>query len=109
MSEDEKDSKKITDLMKKVVQTGLGAAFMTEDVVKNALSEIPISKDALTGIINNAKNSKEEFVQSVKSELKSYLKGIDLSQEIDRILEKYDIEVSAKLNFKKKEEESKDS
>jgi len=106
---DEKESKKISDLVKKVVQTGLGAAFMTEDAIKGALSDLPLPKDSIASIIANAKNSKEDFVQSVKSELGQYLKGINVSKEIDRILENYDIEVSAKLNFKKKNKSEPES
>ena len=100
--EEEKDSKNISDLLKKVVHTGISAAFMTEDAVKNIVGDLPLPKDVVNGLVQNAKNSKDEFIKSAKSELKSYLNRIDLQKEIDRILEENDLEVKATIRFKKK-------
>jgi uncharacterized protein (UPF0128 family) len=107
---EEKSEKKLTDIFKKVINTGVSAAFMTEDTVKSILSELPLPKDVVSGLLENAKNTRAEFVDSVKKELKTYLNKVDISKEVDRVLEKYDIEVSAKLQFKKKDnKDSKDS
>lgn len=99
---DEKDSKGLSDILKKVVSTGISAAFMTEDAVKGLLSDLPLPKDAIQGLVQNAKNTKDEFVSSVKNELKTYLNKIDVSSEIDRVLDNYDLEINAKIKFKKK-------
>ena len=103
------DDKKLSDLVKKVINTGIGAAFMTEDAVKGIIKDLPLPKDVVAGLLTNAKQSKEEFISSVKSELKNYLNKIELSQEIDRVLEKYDFEINATISLKKKDskEESK--
>lgn len=103
---EDEDNKKgnISNILKKVVNTGIGAAFLTEDAVKGIIEDLPIPKDMVNGLLQNAKASKDEFVASVKSELKTYLKGIDLTKEIEKVLENYDLEVNAKINFKKKEE-----
>lgn len=104
---DSKNEKKITDIFKKVINTGMSAAFMTEDTVKGILNDLPLPKDVVAGLLENAKSTKTEFVDSVKKELKTYLNKVDVSKEIDRVLEKYDIEVNAKLKFTKKDEEEK--
>ena len=100
---DEKDNKdkkqKLTDIFSKVVSTGMNAAFMTEDAVKNVIQELPIPKELVNGLVQNAKNSKDEFITSVKSELRSHLDKIDVSKEVDRIIENYDIEVNAKIKL----------
>lgn len=96
---EEKDEKKLSDIFKKVVNTGISAAFMTEDAVKGLISELPLPKEIVNGLLQNAKNTKDEFISSVKSELKDYLSRVDLSKEVDRIIEKYDIEVNAKLKL----------
>lgn len=101
--EDNKDKDgKIGDLLKKVVTTGVTAAFMTEESVRALLKDVPLPKDIVGGLVENAKNTKSEFVSSVKNELKSYLDKIDLSKEIDKIAEKYDFEVKATISLKKK-------
>ena len=101
---DEKTDKdgKLGELLKKVVTTGVTAAFMTEESVRALLKDVPLPKDIVGGLLENAKTTKTEFVSSVKNELKSYLDKIDISKEIDKIAEKYDFEVKATISLKKK-------
>lgn len=108
MSE-EKDHKNITDIFKKVVNTGISAAFMTEDAVKNIIQDLPLPKEIVNGLLSNAKNTKDEFIQSVKSELKGYLNRIDISKEIDRIAKNYDFEINAKISLSPKEGKKADA
>lgn len=99
--EKEKDHR-ISDLFKKVLTTGVTAAFMTEEGVRTVLKDLPLPKDIVGSLVDNAKNTKTEFVASVKNELRSYLNKIDISREIDKIAEKYDFEVKATISLKKK-------
>lgn len=102
---DEKDKErdgKIGDLLKKVLTTTVTAAFMTEEGVRSVLKDIPLPKDIVGSLVENAKNTKTEFVGSVKNELKNFLDKIDLTKEIDKIAEKYDFEVKATISLKKK-------
>lgn len=106
---DEKDSKNLSDMFKKVVNTGLAAAFMTEDAVKNIAKDLPLPKEMVNGLVQNAKNSKDEFIGSVKTEVKSFLERIDIQKEIDRVIADHDIEINAKIKFNKKKEKKKTS
>ena len=101
MDEKEKDGK-LGDLFKKVLTTGVTAAFMTEEGVRAVLKDLPLPKDMVGSLVENAKTTKTEFVSSVKNELKTYLDKIDLTKEIDKIAEKYDFEVKATISLKKK-------
>jgi hypothetical protein len=101
MSDGEKDNK-VEGLLKKVLTTGVTAAFMTEESVRALLKDVPLPKDIVGGLVENAKNTKTEFVAGVKNELKQYLDKIDLSKEIDKIAEKYDFEIKATISLKKK-------
>lgn len=103
----EEDKKKISDFLKRAIDTGLGAAFMTEDMIRSALADIS-NKESVNTIIQNAKNARDEFVGSVKSEVGTYLKKIDLQTEIDRILAEYDLDINAKISFRKKAKHSED-
>jgi hypothetical protein len=93
---------KIGDILKKVLTTGVTAAFMTEESVRALLKDVPLPKDIVGGLVENAKSTKTEFVASVKNELKSYLDKIDISKEIDKIVDKYDFEVKATISLKRK-------
>ena len=105
---DEKDAKKISDIFKKVVNTGISAAFMTEDTVKGIINDLPLPKEIVNGLLQNAKTTKDEFISSVKSELKEYLNKVDVSKEIDRVIENYDIEVTAKFKLTPKSKPEKE-
>ena len=106
---DEKNEKdhKLGDLFKKVLTTGVTAAFMTEESVRTLLKDVPLPKDIVGTLVDNAKNTKTEFVASVKNELKSYLDKIDLSNEIEKIVDKYDFQINATISLKKKNKKDK--
>lgn len=100
--EDNKDKKNLSDILKKVVNTGISAAFMTEDAVKGIVNDLPLPKEIIQGLLANAKGTRDEFISSVKNELKTYLDKIDVSKEIDRVLENYDLDIQANIKFNKK-------
>ena len=78
----------MSDILKGAVSAGVSAASLGEEAVK--------------GLLENAKNVKSEVVTQIKAELKGWLEKVDVSREIDRVLEDYDLEVNAKISFKKK-------
>ena len=98
----EDKEKKLSDILKKVVNTGVTAAFLTEDALRGVLSDLPLPKELIQGLLQNAKSTRDDFIGGVKNELRTYLDKIDISSEIDRILENYDMEINAKIKFKKK-------
>ena len=79
---------------------------MTEDAIKNMVGDLPLPKELVQGLINNAKTTRDDFITSVKTELRQRLERIDVSKEIDRIIENYDMEVSAKIKLTPKEKKS---
>ncbi len=106
--EHEKDKEnKVGDLIKKALTTGVTAAFMTEESVRSLLKDLPLPKELVSTLLDNAKNTKSEFVTSIKNELRSYLDKIDVSREIDKLAEKYDFEVKATISLKKKKKNGK--
>jgi len=105
--QDSKDDKGLGDVFKKVLSTGISAAFMTEDAVKKLTQDLPLPKEIVNGLLANAKSTKSEFVTGVKKEFKSYLDRLDVTKEIDRVLENYDIEVKANIKFNKKKKTKK--
>ncbi|MDD0853068.1 hypothetical protein HBN50_08170 [Halobacteriovorax sp. GB3] len=104
-SEQDKKESGLSDVIKKVVSIGVGAAFMTEESVKNILHDLPLPKDIVTGLSANAKQAKEEFIVSMRDEVSKHLAKVDPKKLIEEVLENYDVEVEAKFRFKKKEDQ----
>lgn len=111
MAKDSSDKKNdgIGDVIKRIVSIGVGGAFMTEEAVRKILDDLPLPKDIVSGLIANAKNAKGEFVDGIREEIRTYLSKVDPETLMERLVEKYDIEVEAKLKFKKKNSDSKKS
>jgi polyhydroxyalkanoate synthesis regulator phasin len=105
MSEKENKNSPIEGIIKKVVSVGVGAAFMTEESVKKILEDLPLPKDIVTGLVQNAKGAKEDFTNGIREELRNYLTKVDASKIATDILDRYDVEVEAKFKFKKKKED----
>ena len=75
---------------------------MTEDAIKSFLSEFQLPKDIVSGIQNNARVAKEDFVEMIRTELSKKFEKINSADFFDELLQKYDVEVwsSSLLNFK---------
>lgn len=93
----------IGDIIKRIVSVGVGSAFMTDDSVKNLLHDLPLPKDIVNGLLQNARQAKTDFLETVREEVKSQVGRVDPSRLVDDLVERYDIEVSAKVSFKRKE------
>lgn len=98
------EGKSGADLIKRLINTGLGAALMTEDLIKGAISDIPLPKELLEKILQNAKNSKEEVVDRVGKVVDEFLHHIDWRKELDRVLDNYDVEMRASFRLRKKKQ-----
>lgn len=112
MEEDNNGRKKdkesgIADVIKKVVSIGVGAAFMTEDAVKNILGDLPLPKDIVSGLVQNAKGAKKEFSDGVRKEFREYLTKLDLTKLVSNALENYDFNIQATVTLKKKNGDKK--
>lgn len=103
----EKKDSALGDMIKKVVSVGVGAAFMTEESVKKILEDLPLPKDIISGLVQNAKGAKEDFTNGIREELRDYLARLDTTKLISELLDKYDVEVEAKFKFKKKSQNEK--
>ena len=64
MSEDEKPDLKsqISEAMKKVVLTGVGTIFLTEETIRSYLGEFKLPKEMWGGFLENAARTKKEFL-----------------------------------------------
>tara|TARA_B100000886_G_scaffold23885_1_gene15153 strand:+ start:325 stop:666 length:342 start_codon:yes stop_codon:yes gene_type:complete len=106
MSEEKKSESAISEAIKKVVSIGVGAAFMTEDAVKTILSDLPLPKDIVNGLIQNAKGAKKEFSEGIRAEIRDYLSKVDITKVVETTLEKYDFDVQAKVSLRRKEDKT---
>ena len=92
----------ISEIIGRIISTGIGAAFITEDTIRNILSDLPLPKSIVTGLLENAKSAKADFANLIKSELQKHLSKGNIKRLLQELLDQYDIKIDATLHFKKK-------
>lgn len=95
---------KAAELFKKVLTVGVGAAFMTEESVKNLVSEFKLPKELIAAILETAGKTKDEFLHKASAELVGQLVNrIDtkaLVKEVAQdLLRDNEVTVEMKLKF----------
>ena len=93
-----------SEMIKKVMSVGLGAAFMTEESIRTYLGEVP--KEVVSNIIQNAQKSKEELLNRVGNEAIRLIQKIDFVKEASRFVEEHKFKVTAEIDVVKKEPKS---
>jgi hypothetical protein len=92
----------MTDMARRILLTGLGAIFMTEESLRKGLGELKIPKDAMGGLLNTLLKQKDDLLGIVANELGRFLSKIKVHEELQKALAGLQLHVDAKLNFDKK-------
>jgi len=90
-----------SEMLKRVMSVGLGAAFMTEESIRTYLGEMP--KEVVSNMIQNANKSKEELLNKVGSEVIRLIQKIDFVKEAARFVEEHKFKVTAEIDVVKKD------
>jgi hypothetical protein len=98
------DAKKLSGLVPDVVRrallTGVGALFMTEEGIRNAVGDIKLPKDALGFLVSQAEKSRAEVARIVTQEVRRFLEGETLQRELWKLLTSVTLEVNASIQLK---------
>lgn len=93
---------KMSDLLRKLVSAGIGAAFMTEESIRNYVAEMKLPKDAVNFLLQGASKSKEELMNRVGNEVIKIINKIDFVKEASRFVEEHKFRISAEIDVVKK-------
>lgn len=92
------------DAIKKVFTVGVGAAFLTEETIRNYLSDLKLPKEFLNSLLQSALKSKEEMTNRVTKEVVGLVSKIDLVKEASRFLETHKFKVNAEIEILRKDD-----
>lgn len=93
---------KMSDILRKLVSAGIGAAFMTEEHIRNYLGEMKLPKDVMNFLLQGANKSKEELMSRVGNEVIKIINKIDFVKEASRFVEEHKFRISAEIDVVKK-------
>ncbi len=92
----------LSEMARKVLLTGLGAIFMTEESIRNAIGDMKLPKDAMGYVLDQAKKQKDELVAVVADEVSRFFSKIKVHEEIQKALSALQIHIDARLSFSPK-------
>ena len=98
-----KDLPKVAEIVRRLMVTGLGAAFLTEEAVCSQLSELKLPKDVLNMVLQGANKSKEELVNRIGNETMRLISKIDIVKEVARFAETHKFKINAEIEILKKD------
>lgn len=90
------------EMLRKVMSVGLGAAFMTEESIRRAATDLKLPKEVLTTLLQGASRSKEEFLNRVGGETIKLISKIDFVKEASRFVEEHKFKIQAEIDIVKK-------
>jgi len=89
----------LSEMARKVLLTGIGAIFMTEESIRSVLGEMKLPKDAMGFVVDQAKKQKNDLIAVVANEFSNFLAKLKVHDEIQKALTKLQIHIEAKLSF----------
>jgi hypothetical protein len=101
-SDDETKIKLIPDIVKKLLATGVSAAFLTEESIRAYLQDAKLPKDLLGKLVEGATKSKQDLMDRVGNEVVAIIKKIDFVKEASRFVEEHKFKVSAEIEVVRK-------
>jgi hypothetical protein len=88
----------------------MGTFFLTEESLRNMVSEFKLPKELLTGILESANKTRKEFLQNLSQDLMNRVsEKMDVQALVEEILQRNEIELSMKISFKPKKRADSDS
>lgn len=92
-------SSKVSDWVKKTLLTGVGAVFMTEEGIRNAMADMKMPKNVIAAAVAQADKTKQEISSLVAKEVRHFLERIKLEDILQKALAGQTVEIKATITF----------
>lgn len=90
----------VSEFVRKVAVTGLGALFMTEEGLRALAGQLKLPKELLGAILAQAEKTKSEIGRTVSEEIRRFLQSDKLRDELVKLLSQMTLEVKAEIRLK---------
>lgn len=90
---------RLENLLPNVIRRGVGAKQYTEDVIRGALSDVKLPREAVNHLIDVADNTKKEVVRVAAREFREFLESAKFNEELAKILTQLSFEIRTEIRF----------
>lgn len=98
-NEGNKGGGRFPDAFRKAVVSGMSALFVTEENVRNIVSDLRLPKDAMSYVVQQTEKTRREMFRVVAHEVKGFLRNADVTGEMRRALNGLKVQVRAEIKF----------
>ncbi|MCB0392640.1 MAG: hypothetical protein KDD58_15225 [Bdellovibrionales bacterium] len=102
-NKNENQGLRASEVLKKLITAGMGAAFMTEESIRAYVSELKLPKDVLNYILQGASKSKDELMDRVGNEVVRIISKIDFVSEASKFVEDHKFKITAEVEVIRKD------
>jgi len=89
----------IPDLVKRTVSAGLGAVLTTEEGIRKLATDFSLPKDVAAYLLSTAQSTKDEVMKIFAREVREFLQGLNLNQELAKLLTSLSFEIKTEIRF----------
>lgn len=89
----------VPDLIKRTLTGTFGALFMSEDGLRQTLSDLKMPKELIQHILQQADHTKRELMQTIARELREFLEVSNFYEEVQRILTSLSFEIRTQIRL----------
>lgn len=90
---------RIPDVMGRALVAGTGALFLTEEGIRNVVSEMKLPGDAVRVLLHQADTTKKELFRLVGQEIRSFMEQSNVSQELLKVLGNVTVDIHTTIRF----------
>lgn len=90
---------RLPDVMSRALVAGTGALFLTEEGIRNLVSEMKLPGDAVRQLLQQADSTKKDLFRFVGQEIRSFLEQSNLSQELVKVLAGITVNIQTTISF----------
>jgi len=91
------------DVVSRALVMGVSAVFMTEEGIRNAVSELRLPKDVARGLVQQADATKKDMFRIIGREVRDFLEHANMSASIARALADTTVEIRTTIRFRPNE------
>lgn len=89
----------VPELVKRAFTAGLGAVFTTEEGLRRLAKDISLPKDVAGYLVSTAATTKDELLRVTAGEVRNFLAGLNLTEELAKVLTTLSLEVKTEIRF----------
>lgn len=89
----------VPDLIRRTFYAGIGAIFTSEEGIRRIANDFSLPKDAANYLVSQAQSTKNDLFRIFATEIRRFLEGLRINEELQRLLASMAVEVKAEVRF----------